>query len=82
MMLRDSVDPIVRAAQPTVLTGRKWSVRKAVEVAETSLEMKEVIGAVQNTRAGLGWTRNEWISHQNNKGRRDIVTKEIRHIEE
>ena len=51
---------------------------KAVEVAESTLEMNEVIGAVQNTRAGLGRIRNFWIFWQNSEGKGDIVTKEIR----
>ena len=44
--LRDSVDPLVKSAQPAIMTGRKWNAKHAVETAESSLKMKEVIGSV------------------------------------
>ena len=45
-MLRDSVDPLVKSAQPAIITGRKWHAKYA--------EMKEVIGSVATGRAGFG----------------------------
>ena len=54
-MLRDSVDPFVKSAQPAIITGRKWDAKYAVETAEYSLEMKKVIGFVATPRAGLGF---------------------------
>ena len=41
-MLRDSRDPLVKNAQPSV------------ENAEAALRMKEIIGSVANGKAGLG----------------------------
>ena len=45
-MLHDSVDPLVKSAQPAIITGRIWNVKHAVETAESSFKMKEVIGSV------------------------------------
>ena len=56
-MLRDSVVPLVKSAQPAIITGRKWNVKHAVETAESSLKMKEVIGSVATGRAGFGGGR-------------------------
>ena len=53
-MLHDSVDPLVKSAQPAIITGWKWNVKHAVETAESSLKMKEVIGSVATGRAGFG----------------------------
>ncbi len=53
-MLRDSRDPLVKNAQPFVITGRKWKAKIAVENAESSLRMKDIIGTVANRKACLG----------------------------
>ena len=53
-MLRDSRDPLVKNAQPSVITGRKWKAKIAVENAESALRMKEIIGTVANGKVGLG----------------------------
>ena len=53
-MLSDSCSPLVKNAQPSVITGRKWKAKIAIENAESALKMKEIIGTVANGRAGLG----------------------------
>ena len=53
-MLRDSVEPLVKSAQPAIITGRKWNAKYAVETAESSFKMKEVIDSVEPGRAGFG----------------------------
>ena len=53
-MQRDSVDPLVKSAQPGIITGQKWDTRYAVEMTESSLKMKEVIDSVATQRAGFG----------------------------
>ena len=53
-MLRNSMDPLVKSAQPAIITGQKWDTKYAVETAESSLKMKEVIGSVANRRARFG----------------------------
>ena len=42
-MLHDSGDPLVKNAQPSMITGRKWKAKIAVENAEPALRMKEII---------------------------------------
>ena len=54
MMMWVPKDPVVRAAQPDVDSGRNWKVAEAVEEAKSRLWMKEVVGAVQQDRRGLG----------------------------
>ena len=82
MMLRDSPDDIIREVQPEVRTGVKWSAAKAVQEAESSLKIKEVIGATQTGRAGLGSTPHQWFSKEDNKGRRGMVVTELHMLEE
>ena len=53
LMLRDSPDDVIRQVQPEVRTGTNWSAAKAVQEAEASLQIKEVIGATQTGRAGF-----------------------------
>ena len=53
-MVRNSYDPQVKNAQPSVITDRKWKANVATEIAESALKMKEIIGTVANGRAGLG----------------------------
>ena len=38
-----------------VRTGRKWKAEKAVEVAESRLRKKNLVGALAKGRAGLGY---------------------------
>ena len=81
-MLRDSPDDVIRQVQPEVRTGTKWSAAKAVQEAEASLQIKEVIGATQTGRAGLGSTPHRWFSREDSRGRRDMVITELKMIEE
>ena len=82
LMLRDSKDPVIREAQPDVPTGRKWVVAEAVEQAESRLQHREIMGAVQRDRLGIGWRENRWWSKEGFRGRRELVTEEIRQVEE
>ena len=52
-MMRDSRDPLVKNAQPSVITGRKWKAKISVENAESALRLKEIIGTVANGKTGL-----------------------------
>ena len=75
-MLRDSVDPFVKNAQPAIITGRKWDAKYAVETAESSLKMKEVIGSVATGRAGLGLHTQRWGSKETTKNKRRMVSED------
>ena len=81
-MIRYSPDEAIQKTQPKVKSGRKWTASAAIQDAESSLKIKEVIGAVQTGRAGLGQTPHRWYSQQDPKGAREMVTDEIRSFEE
>ena len=68
-MLRDSVDPLVKSAQPAIITGRKLKAKHAVEMAESSLKMKDVIGSVATGRAGFGLHPQKWWSKETTKNK-------------
>ncbi len=77
LMLRDSLDHAVRIAQPSVRTGRKWSAAEAVESAESALRFRELLGATQHGRQGLGAAkRTRWAS-AGPKERRQCVLDEV-----
>ena len=82
MTFRDSQDPVVKNTQPEVRSGRKWTASSAVEEAESRLKHKEMVGATQTGRQGLGWTTHKWWYSSTDKERRGLVTQEIREAEE
>ena len=81
-MLLDSVDSLVKSALSAIITGRKWNAKHAVETAESSLKMKEVIGSVATGRAGFGLHLQRWWSKKTTKNKRRMVSEEIHHFEE
>ncbi|KAH3849741.1 hypothetical protein DPMN_092144 [Dreissena polymorpha] len=52
--LRDSADKKISKASIEIRTGRKWSVTKADEHAESSLRHQLTDGATNKRREGLG----------------------------
>ena len=66
-MLEDSEDPVVKTVQPTIKTGRKWKVVKAIDEAKEFLNIKEVIEQTKTDRKGLG----------SSTAKRDMVIYEI-----
>ena len=75
-------DPLVKNAQTSVITGRKWKAKIDVENAELALRMKEIIGTVANGKAGLGLHPQRWWSKESTANRRKMVSEEIHHLEE
>ncbi|XP_057305436.1 uncharacterized protein LOC130642368 [Hydractinia symbiolongicarpus] len=53
LLLRDSKDPLVSAAVPTLKAGR-WSVSNSVRIAEAELKIKEIMGLPHFGKGGLG----------------------------
>ena len=53
LLLRDSKDPLVSSTQPVLKAGR-WSVGKAVHIAEPEVHVKAMMGPSQFGKAGLG----------------------------
>ncbi len=76
-MLRDSVDPLVKSAQPAIITGWKWDSKYAVKTAESSLKMNEVIGSMATGRAEHGFHQQQWWSKVTTKNKRRMVSEKI-----
>ena len=82
LMLRDSPDSVIQEAAPELKTGTKWTPNEAIAEAESSLRFKEICGATQHGRAGLGQTHPRWFSKESARGAREMVTEEVRNLEE
>lgn len=54
LQYRDSKDFKVASAGIEVRTGRKWKAVKTVEVAESRLRQKTLLGVIATGRAGAG----------------------------
>ena len=81
-MLNDSRDPLMKNAQPSVITGRKWKAKIAIENVDSALRMQEIIGSVANGKVGLGLHPQRWWSKESTTNRRKMVSEEIHHHEE
>ena len=66
----DSKDPVVKTAQPTLKTGRKWNVVEVLDPAKECLKIKEVIGQTQTDRKGQGSSAVKWLSKAEGKEKR------------
>ena len=82
MMMKDSADEIIRKAYPEIKSGTKWSAIKTAQEAECSLRIKDIIGVTQTNRAGLGSTSKKVFFKMDPKGKRDMVSEEVRMFEE
>ena len=76
MMLKDSADEIIRKACPEIKSV------KVVQEADCSLRIKDIIGVTQTNRTGLGSTSKKVFSKVGPKGKRDMVSEEVRMFEE
>lgn len=84
LMMKDSPDAVVSVTQPQVATGRKWKAEVEVSEATSDAEWREVLGAVQQDRKGLGFgvKGRKWWSSADVKSRRELVVTEVRRREE
>ena len=82
MMMKDSADEIIRKAYPEIKSGTKWSAIKAAQEVECSLRIKDIIGVTQTNRAELGSTSKKMFSKVGPKGKRDMVSEEVRMFNE
>ena len=78
MTLRNSKDQVIRDTLPAVKTGRKWSASTVVAEAESSLKLKDIVGATQLDRCGIGHSQVQLWSLSSAKERRELVVEEIR----
>ncbi|KAI8513341.1 hypothetical protein Bbelb_099800 [Branchiostoma belcheri] len=81
--LEGSRDSSVRAVTKNICTGRKWKAKDVISQAVNRLHHKDLVGAVQVGRSGLGWGErlHRWSS-ANPSERRQLVTQEVRRMEE
>ena len=81
-MMMDSADEIIRKAYPEIKSGTKWSAVKTTQEAECSQRIKDIKGVTQTNRAGLGSMIKKVFSKVDPKGKKDMVSKEVRVFEE
>ncbi|XP_057679565.1 uncharacterized protein LOC130908002 [Corythoichthys intestinalis] len=78
LQYRESRDGKVSSAGIEVRTGRKWKAEKAVEVAESRLRQKALVGTVATGRAGLGYIPKTQVSQARGKERQHLLQEEVR----
>ncbi len=59
-------------------TGRKWKAEKAVEVAESRLRQKALVGTVATGRGGLGYFPKTLVIQARGKQRHHLFQEEVR----
>ncbi|KAK1788714.1 hypothetical protein P4O66_002535 [Electrophorus voltai] len=75
---RDSRDCKVSPAGIEVRTGRKWQAEKEVEVAESRVRQKALVGSLAMGRVGLGYFPKTQVSKTQGKERHHLLQEEIR----
>ncbi|KAL3976498.1 mitochondrial import inner membrane translocase subunit TIM8 [Sarotherodon galilaeus] len=78
LQYRDSKDCKVASAGIEVRTGRKWKAEKAVEVAESRLRQKTLVGVLATGGAGLGYFPKAQVSRAQGKERHQLLQEEVR----
>ncbi|XP_066285801.1 uncharacterized protein [Branchiostoma lanceolatum] len=80
--LQGSRDNSVRAAYKEQKTGRKWRVGEVIEQDVSRLRHKDIVGAVQYGRQGLGWGgKTQRWERANPKERKQLVVEEVKRME-
>ena len=82
MIMKNSADEIIRKAYPEIESVIKWSAVKAAQEVECILRIKDVIDVTQINQAGLGSTSKKVFFKVGPKGKRDMVSEEVRMLEE
>ena len=82
MMLRYSKDQCIREDPPEVRTGKRWAAEQEVDEAEAALRHKDIVGAVQSGRQGVGVNSFKPFCTSSDKERRDAVVAEVRRQEQ
>ncbi len=81
--LKESTDQLVRAAGPKIQTGRKWKAQEEVDMAISRLKHSEIVGRVQEGRAGLGRSETPLFwSKASKEERRAMVVAEVTRTEQ
>ncbi|XP_060608354.1 uncharacterized protein LOC132760383 [Ruditapes philippinarum] len=82
LTLRDSSDEKISGAGIEIRTGRKWSVKQAVDRAESSLKLQDIVGTTNKGREGLGIRLKQRWSDSDKVERRSMVQTELRRAED
>ena len=78
MMLKESRDDAIKANPPSVKTGRKWQAEIETDNALEVLKHRDIVGAVQTGREGLGTHPFSPFCRCNAKERRDAVIQQVK----
>lgn len=82
LTLRDSPDELIREANITTRTSRKWSEMDSVSQAESALKQKDIVGVTAVGRQGIGSTKAVLWSRADQNERRALIQSEVRRTEE
>ena len=74
----ESEDPKVAAAGIQIRSGRKWSAKRELQVAEERLRHKAMLGSIAKGRAGLGFFLSTHTNSAKGKERRQLILEEVR----
>ena len=77
MMLRDSSNPKIRESLPDVITARKWKAEEETDRLLSTLKHRDIVGAIQTDRRGIGADPFKPFSTLTRKERRDAVSSEL-----
>ena len=78
MLYWDSKDSKVASAGIVVRTGWKWKAQEGLEVAQSRLRHRALVGTVATGRAGLGAFPQPRYENAHGKDKRQLVLKEVR----
>ena len=78
MMLRLSKDSTIRENPPEVKTGKRWSAEQEADRAEAELMHRDIVGAVQSGRQGVGINHFTPFCMSSDKEKRDAVVATVR----
>ena len=74
----ESEDPKVAAAGIQIRSGRKWSAKRELQVAEERLRHKAILGSIAIGRAGLGFFPSTHTNSAKGKERCQLIQEEVR----
>lgn len=78
LQYRESSDLKVSLAGIEVRTGRRWRAAEAVDVAESHLQHRALVGTVAQGRAVLGSSTTLCYNNADGKDRRTLLQEEVR----
>ena len=81
MMLKESNDPEIRGDPPSVKTGKLWQAEAETNKIISALEHRDMVGAAQSDRKGLGNGDFRPFRQMSQKDRRAAATTQVRKIE-